>query len=215
MTDGKRKRSKRDGRHSTRGDAPSKPTPIELISFCKEAGIDLFDAELRARVDQIKTEEDYSKLVKDWSKRGGRADRLRLALNLWADVVKVAADVIEEVRTPPEFAQDARMNFRWRRSSKVPVPQSVRDDAELQWQIACNEGEHMSRRAAQEATRFKTEGRMQEALRDFGCPSKLASRLTSYAVEQLRWLDKKWVRAQNRARSAKRRASKSQRKKSA
>ena len=201
-------------RHSTNRDGPARPTPTELIRFCKEVGIDLFDADLHARLEQIKTEEDYSKLVKDWSKRGGRADKLRLALNWWTDVGHIAADVIEEARPPQEFAKDARLTIRWLRSSKLPIPQCVKDEAELQWEIACDEEEQISIEAALNETRFKTQGGMQEALREFGCPSKLASCLTLYAVKQLRWLDKKWVRAQDKKRSAKRRGSKSPKKKS-
>jgi hypothetical protein len=190
---------------------------MELIRFCRDVGLDLF-IDLRARIARIKTGEDYSALVKDLLNRSAGADsvedKLRLALNWWTDVSHIAAGVIEEARTPDEFAGDARLNFRWRRSSKVAIPECVKDKAELQWEIACSEGEQISVAAALNETRFKTEGRMQEALREFSCPAKLTGSLTLYAVKQLRWLDKKWMKAQNKKRAARRRASKSKRKKS-
>jgi hypothetical protein len=201
-------------------DSSSKPTPMELIRFCKEVGIDLFTRNLKKRIARLKTSADYSVLVKDLLNHSAQADsvqdKLRLALNWWTDISHAAAAVIQEARTPKEFVGDARLNFRWhrsRRSGKIPIPQSIIHDAELQWEIACSEGEQISVQAALNQTRFKTEGGMQQALREFGCPSKLTGSLTLYAVKQLRRLDKKWVKAQNKKRSAKRRSSKSQKKK--
>ncbi len=194
----------------------SKPTPIELIRFCKEIGMDLFGVDFCNRIASIRTPEDYEALVREArsDKADSVEDKLRLALNWWTDIGHIAAGVIEEIRTPGEFERDARLAIRWRRSSKVPIPQCLKDEAELQWEIACDQGAKISVTDALRLTRFKTETGIKEALGEFGCPSKLKGRLTTYAAKQLQWLDKKWVRSQNRKRSIKRRAGKSPRKKS-
>jgi hypothetical protein len=127
---------KRD-RRST--DAPSKPTPMELIRFCKEVGIDLFGGDLLQRIAQTKAR-DYSTLVRDWLNPSAGADsvedKLRLALNLWTDVGQIAANVIKEGNPPSDFRKDARMDFRWRTSNKLHIPQRVKDKAALLWEHA-------------------------------------------------------------------------------
>ena len=182
------------------------PSSIELIRFCKEVGMDL-------GLKEIKTGGDYDALVNQHRGRDSSVkEKLRCALNWWTDVHRIAAEVIEEAGTPVEFARDARLNFRWRRYSKVPVPQSLSHEVAVQWEAECDTGKKISVADARTRTRFKSEHQMREALRRFGCPSELIDRLSLCAVQKLRWLDKKWVKAQNRKRSAKRRASKSPKK---
>lgn len=192
MSDGKRKRRKRDCRHPTRGDAAPKPTAIELIHFCEVIGMNLFGDELHER---------RASLTRS-GRRDSLEDKIRLGLTWWKEAGHLAARIIEEASPPQEFAKDARLTFRWLQSSNVPIPPSVTDQAEFLWNIACAEGEQTSVAAAVNKTRFKTERAMLEALYGFGYPSKLSSCLTLGAIERLRWLDKKWVQFQNRKRSA-------------
>jgi len=266
MTDGKRKRSNRDGRHSTRGDAPSKPTPMELIRFCKEVGIDLFGADLRSRIARIESEGNYSAMVNERAAAkptDSLEEKLRFALSLWTDVMPVAQRVMDETRAPVDLSKDARLEFRWRTLKGHTVPRSVKDEAELLWEHAfakyeanllwdvdserkrgtirtpaeafskqagaprvkqrqitgeeavCVAAAFKKKRKLRAAPDIKTERGMRAAFQAFGCPKQLARRLTEPAVKQLVSLGDKWGKWQNRDRSAKRRASKSQRKKSA
>ena len=211
MTAGKRKRRKRDDRPSASRDASLEPTPQDLIRFCKEVEINL-------GLKEIKTTENYDALIRDLYHGEKRSDRelrekLRAGRNFWTYVHRIAAEVIEEGRMPREYARDARLNFRWRRSCGLLVSQEVRDEVKRQWEAECDTGEKISVEDKDERTRtrwsrwtrFKASHQLRAALRRFGCPSELIDRLSLCAVQKLGWLDKEWVKAQNRERSKRRR----------
>lgn len=188
----------------------STPTPAELIRFCKDAGLDILGADVRRKIGAIKTTADYDSLVKQLTtnRRDSLEDQLRIALNLWTDVTAAAERVIGAARVPANFSKDTRLQLRWLRSQKLPVPKHLEDDAVLRWEISLGGGKAVSEAGALRilGSRFKTERGVHNALRSFGCPSGLGSALTDYAVKQLKLLDDHWVKAQNAGRSKKRRA---------
>jgi hypothetical protein len=209
MTAAKRERRKRDDRPSTSRDV--EPTPMELVRFCKQVGIPL-------KLAQVKTPENYNALVKDMRHGGKRSDRefrekLRAARNFWTYVHRVAAEVMEEGRTPREYARDPRLTYRWLRYRRVPVPQEVSEEVKRQWEAEFDTGEKISlednraqiRERWTRLTRFKSAHQLRAALRRFGCPRELIHRLSLCAVQKLGWLDREWVKAQNRERSKRRR----------
>jgi hypothetical protein len=221
MSAAKRKARKRDDSPSTRRDV--EPTPVDLIRFCKQVRIDL-------DLSKIKAPGDYRALLKDLPHGGKLSDReklraawrhgdrefrekLRAARDLWTYTHRVAAEVIEEGRTPREYTRDTRLKFRWLRSRRSPVPQEVSEEAKVQWEVECDTGKKISLEDKSEQirerwtrwTRFKSPHQLRAALRRFGCPTELINRLSLCAVQKLRWLDREWVKAQNRERSKRRR----------
>ena len=219
MSAGKRKARKRDDSPSTSRDV--EPTPVDLIRFCKQAKIDL-------DLLKVKTPGDYGALLKDLPRCGKLSDgerlraawkrsdrefreKLRAARELWMYVHGVAAEVIEEGRMPRVYARDARLKFRWLRSRRSPVPQEVSEEATLQWEVECDTGgqiglEGKSQQIRERWTRFKSAHQLRAALRRFGCPTELINRLSLCAVQKLGWLDREWLKAQNRERSKRRRS---------
>jgi hypothetical protein len=214
--------------------AVSKLTPATLIHFCNELGLDLLDAELRQRIDEIKkTPAAYRDLKKELTAKRVEfvEDRLRLGLSIWMQVAAVAARVLDDAYVPAKFSSDSRLEYRWRRSKGMSVPKAVRDDAELRWARIFDRlgpgftksdleaklkgyGAPKSKSGVlQEDWPFKTLDRMHRAFRSFGCPARLlAGEIPPFALSVLLHLHNKWRKTQAAKHSKQSRDKRSKRK---
>jgi hypothetical protein len=174
--------------------AVSQLTPAKLIHFCNELGLDLFDAEFRQRIHEIKkTPAAYRDLVEELTAKRVEfvEDRLRLGLNIWTRVAAVAARVLADAYVPAKFSSSSRVEYRWRLSKGISVPKAVRDDAELRWAAHFDHARGGITKSDLEAKLsgygtpkskasvlkqvwpFNTLGGMRKAFRSFGCPARL------------------------------------------
>jgi hypothetical protein len=196
----------------------SKLTPAQLIHFCNELGLDLFDAEFRQRIAEIKkTPAAYRDLVKELTAKRVEfvEDRLRLGLSMWTRVAAVAARVLDDAYVPAKFSSSSRLEYRWRLSEGISVPKAVRDDAELQWAKVFGHDAGVITKSDLEAKLsgygtpkskapalkrdwpFSTLGGMRRAFRAFGCPARLlGGDITTFALSVLLHLHGKWRKTQ-------------------
>jgi hypothetical protein len=215
--------------------AVSKLTPAQLIHFCNELGLDLFDAEFRQRIDEIKkTRAAYRDLVKELTAKRLEfvEDRLRLGLNMWTRVAAVAARVLDDADVPAKFSSDPRLEYRWRRSEGISVPKALGDNAELRWARIFDRLPGVITKSDLEAKMrgygtpksksgvledvwpFKTLTGMRKAFGSFGCPARLlAGDIPAFAVSVLLHLHKKWHKTQAAKHSKRYRKTASQSKK--
>lgn len=203
----------------------SKPTPAELIHFCNEIGLDLFDAELRRCIEQIRTPSEYDSFLKRLRQQGYGSieDRLRLGLSMWTQAAEVAADVLGDLHVPKKFRADPRLEFRWRRKQRMDLPESLRADVRLRWETAFDIGRPLAKDdllrtwwdrrrkladaakkrspktnfyATGEARDIKTEHALHTEFQAFGCPQKpLDDGITVSALDQLLSLRETWTKA--------------------